>query len=105
MSKFSSRALAKRRIRGLQVRASCFEQSARSEHRLDIDGRKVLRSSLREFLCSEHLHYLGIPTTRASSVVTSDTQVSTNSRCLCVDGVILQVMRDQVLDCSRFRNS
>ncbi|CAH8839028.1 unnamed protein product [Trichobilharzia szidati] len=39
------------------------------------DGRKVLRSSLREFLCSEAMHYLGIPTTRAGSVITSDTMV------------------------------
>ncbi|CAH8528568.1 unnamed protein product [Dicrocoelium dendriticum] len=39
------------------------------------DGRKVLRSSLREFLCSEAMYYLGIPTTRAASVVTSDTMV------------------------------
>ncbi|KAJ0395552.1 hypothetical protein P43SY_011143 [Pythium insidiosum] len=35
------------------------------------DGRKVLRSTLREFLASEHMHALGIPTTRAGSVVTS----------------------------------
>ena len=33
------------------------------------DGRAVLRSSLREFLCSEAMHYLGIPTTRALSLV------------------------------------
>eukprot|EP00611_Tribonema_gayanum_P000294 TRINITY_DN10208_c0_g1_i2.p1 TRINITY_DN10208_c0_g1~~TRINITY_DN10208_c0_g1_i2.p1 ORF type:complete len:671 (-),score=211.36 TRINITY_DN10208_c0_g1_i2:201-2189(-) len=39
------------------------------------DGRKVLRSSIREFLCSEAMHYLGIPTTRAASTVTSDTLV------------------------------
>lgn len=39
------------------------------------DGRKVLRSSLREFLCSEGHHYLGIPTTRAPTIVTSDTRV------------------------------
>jgi len=39
------------------------------------DGRKVLRSSLREFLCSEAHYYLGIPTTRSASVVTSDTAV------------------------------
>ena len=30
------------------------------------DGRKVLRSSIREFLCSEAMHHLGIPTTRAA---------------------------------------
>jgi len=33
------------------------------------DGRAVLRSSVREFLCSEAMHYLGIPTTRAFSLV------------------------------------
>lgn len=36
----------------------------------------MLRSSIREFLCSEALYHLGIPTTRAGSVVTSDTTVS-----------------------------
>ena len=29
------------------------------------DGRAVLRSSIREYLCSEYMHALGIPTTRA----------------------------------------
>lgn len=43
-----------------------------SNHR---DGRKVLRSSIREFLCSEAMYYLGIPTTRAGCCVTSDTMV------------------------------
>lgn len=38
------------------------------------DGRAVLRSSLREFLCSEAMHHLGIPTTRALSLIaTGDT--------------------------------
>ena len=36
------------------------------------DGRAVLRSSIREFLCSEAMHALGIPTTRALSVIGSD---------------------------------
>ncbi len=35
------------------------------------DGRAVLRSSIREFLCSEAMHALGIPTTRALAVVGS----------------------------------
>ncbi|KRG69181.1 hypothetical protein ABB29_09865 [Pseudoxanthomonas dokdonensis] len=35
------------------------------------DGRAVLRSSIREFLCSEAMHHLGIPTTRALSLVAS----------------------------------
>ncbi len=36
------------------------------------DGRAVLRSSIREFLCSEAMHALGIPTTRALCVMGSD---------------------------------
>jgi len=36
------------------------------------DGRAVLRSTLREFLASEAMHALGIPTSRALTVVTSD---------------------------------
>ncbi len=32
------------------------------------DGLAVLRSSIREFLCSEAMHHLGIPTTRALSL-------------------------------------
>ncbi len=35
------------------------------------DGRAVLRSSIREFLCSEAVHALGIPTTRALCVTGS----------------------------------
>jgi uncharacterized protein YdiU (UPF0061 family) len=33
------------------------------------DGRAVLRSSLRELVCSEAMYHLGIPTTRALSLV------------------------------------
>lgn len=36
------------------------------------DGRAVLRSCIREFLASEALHHLGIPTTRALVLATSD---------------------------------
>lgn len=39
------------------------------------DGRAVLRSSLREFLCSEAMHGLGIPTTRVLSLVLTGEQV------------------------------
>jgi uncharacterized protein YdiU (UPF0061 family) len=42
------------------------------------DGRAVLRSSIREFLCSEAMHALGVPTTRA----------------LCVAGSALPVQRE-----------
>ena len=44
------------------------------------DGRAVLRSSIRELLCSEAMHGLGIPTTRA----------------LCVTGSALPVRRETV---------
>jgi len=39
------------------------------------DGRAVLRSSIREFLCSEAMHGLGIPTSRALAVVGSNQAV------------------------------
>jgi uncharacterized protein YdiU (UPF0061 family) len=39
------------------------------------DGRKVLRSSIREFLCSEAMFHLGVPTTRAGCCLTSDSTV------------------------------
>ncbi|BEL94324.1 UPF0061 protein [Serratia marcescens] len=39
------------------------------------DGRAVLRSVVREFLASEALHHLGIPTTRALTIVTSQQPV------------------------------
>ena len=44
------------------------------------DGRAVLRSSIREFLCSEAMHALGMPTTRA----------------LCVTGSALPVRREAI---------
>ena len=39
------------------------------------DGRAVLRSSIREYLCGEAMHGLGVPTTRALCVVGSDAPV------------------------------
>lgn len=39
------------------------------------DGLAVLRSSIREFLCSEAMYHLGIPTTRALSLCLSGTDV------------------------------
>ena len=39
------------------------------------DGLAVLRSSIREFLCSEAMHHLGVPTTRALSIVLTGEQV------------------------------
>ncbi|XP_039982559.1 protein adenylyltransferase SelO-like [Xiphias gladius] len=36
------------------------------------DGRAVIRSSVREFLCSEAMHFLGVPTSRAASLIVSE---------------------------------
>lgn len=52
-----------------------FKGAGPTPYSRDADGRAVLRSSIREFLCSEALYYLGIPTTRAATVVTSDSTV------------------------------
>ena len=39
------------------------------------DGRAVLRSSIREYLCGEAMHGLGIPTTRSLCLIGSDEEV------------------------------
>lgn len=39
------------------------------------DGRAVLRSTVREYLCSEAMHALGIPTTRALCMAGSEEEV------------------------------
>lgn len=39
------------------------------------DGRAVMRSSVREFLCSEAMHHLGVPTTRALTLVSTGDSV------------------------------
>lgn len=39
------------------------------------DGRAVLRSSVREYLMSEAMHHLGIPTTRALSLVSTGDKI------------------------------
>jgi len=39
------------------------------------DGLAVLRSSIREFLCSEAMYHLGVPTTRALSLILTGEQV------------------------------
>ena len=56
--------------------------AGRTPYSRGADGRAVLRSSLREFLCSEAMHHLGVPTTRA----------------LCLLGTGDEVMRDMFYD-------
>ena len=43
--------------------------SGRTPYSRGADGRAVLRSSVREFLCSEAMHHLGVPTTRALCLI------------------------------------
>ena len=43
--------------------------AGRTPYSRTADGRAVLRSSLREFMCSEAMHHLGVPATRARSRV------------------------------------
>ena len=54
----------------LQIKGSGLTPYSR-----DGDGRAVLRSTIREYLCSEAMHSLGIPTTRALSMIGSDDEV------------------------------
>lgn len=49
--------------------------SGRTPYSRGADGRAVLRSTIREFLCSEAMHALGIPTTRALCITGSDQPV------------------------------
>jgi uncharacterized protein YdiU (UPF0061 family) len=49
--------------------------SGKTPYSRDGDGRAVLRSTIREYLCSESMHALGIPTTRALCIVGSDDEV------------------------------
>ncbi len=59
--------------------------AGRTPYSRGADGRAVLRSSIREFLCSEAMHHLGVPTTRA----------------LCLIGTGEQVVRDMFYDGNR----
>ncbi len=49
--------------------------SGRTKYSRVFDGRAVLRSCIREYLCSEAMNALGIPTTRALCIIGSDEKV------------------------------
>ncbi len=49
--------------------------AGRTPYSRTADGRAVLRSSLREFVCSEAMHHLGVPTTRALSLAATGESV------------------------------
>jgi len=54
--------------------------SGRTPYSRGGDGRAVLRSSIREFLCSEAMHALGIPTTRALCITGSPEPIYRETR-------------------------
>ncbi len=54
----------------LQIKGSGITRYSRQG-----DGRAVLRSCIREYLCSEAMHGLGIPTTRALALISSKQMV------------------------------
>ncbi|SCZ86118.1 conserved hypothetical protein [Nitrosomonas mobilis] len=62
------------------------------------DGRAVLRSSVREFLAQEHMHALGVPTSRSLSLYVSKTErvrrpwYSEGSRSLDPDMLVLEAV-------------
>ena len=49
--------------------------SGRTRFSRQFDGRAVLRSTIREYLCSEAMHYLGIPSTRALCIMGNEEKV------------------------------
>ncbi|MEP7156054.1 MAG: protein adenylyltransferase SelO [Betaproteobacteria bacterium] len=52
-----------------QRREMQLKGAGRTPYSRTADGRAVLRSSVREYMCSEAMHYLGVPTTRALCLV------------------------------------
>lgn len=61
--------------RGGQRSVLQLKGAGRTPYSRQGDGLAVLRSSVREFLCSEAMHHLGVPTTRALSLVLTGEQV------------------------------
>jgi len=49
--------------------------SGRTPYSRGADGLAVLRSSVREYLCAEAMHHLGVPTTRSLSLILTGDQV------------------------------
>jgi len=57
--------------KGKQYRQLQLKGAGPTPYSRHADGRAVLRSSIREYLASEAMHALGIPTTRALSLTAS----------------------------------
>lgn len=69
------RAINLGEIKGMHLQTKGSGLTAYSR---DGDGRAVLRSSIREYLASEAMYGLGIPTTRALAILSSSTKVYRN---------------------------
>ena len=71
------RAISLGEVRGADGRRHELQLkgAGRTPYSRHADGRAVLRSSLREFVCSEAMHALGVPTTRALSLVATGDEV------------------------------
>ena len=69
------RALLLGEISGSEACEVQLKGAGRTPYSRDGDGRAVLRSCIREYLCSEAMHALGIPSTRALCIVGSDEAV------------------------------
>jgi len=61
---------SKNEVLELQLKGSGLTPYSRTA-----DGKAVLRSSIREFLCSEAMYHLGVPTTRALSLCTTGEEI------------------------------
>jgi uncharacterized protein YdiU (UPF0061 family) len=66
------RAISIGELRGYELQ---LKGAGKTPFHRGADGRAVLRSSIREFLASEAMHYLGIGTTRALSLVVSESDL------------------------------
>ncbi len=60
------RAIGLGELNNFQVQ---LKGAGKTPYSRNADGLAVLRSSIREHLCSEAMHYLGIPTTRSLSII------------------------------------
>lgn len=58
-----------------QHQATQLKGAGPTPYSRNADGRAVLRSSVREYLCSEAMYHLGVPTTRALSLVSTGEKI------------------------------
>ena len=66
----SVRVEGKNGVQALQLKGAGVTPYSRTA-----DGLAVLRSSIREYLCSEAMYHLGVPTTRALSLALTGDEV------------------------------